>query len=874
LSSQTCDNSERRIAVKESKTINGIDYLDVFTNKISDFVLSPDISEESFRSLILIHCLKPISNLSEDNVLIDGGIRIKNVNVEWAYPANVLLADSNLSSKLLTKEESTIAELRDNPEKILVVRPDKVGDLTLYSIQLVSSDDYNKPPPNFDTILSKTDFSFRIDCPVNFDYAESVLNSKNIPSLPPISEPVIDYMSKDYTSFRKLMLDRLSLINPNWNEQNPADMGVAIIEMLAYVGDQLSYYQDAVATEAYLSTARQRISVRRHARLLDYFINEGCNSRVWITIQVNDILAKNKNSENMPILIPEGTKLLTNSFNSTKTVVRPYDFDREIKDDTQIFETMHDVELYSEHNEIYFYTWDDPKCTLPKGTTSATLYDNNLTLQEGDVLIFEEIRSPLTWRKSDRDVSHKHAVRLTSVTNILDELTQIPLVEISWNDEDALPFPLCLWEKNAVDPDSNVGKEPEKLRISVAYGNVVLADHGDTILHDFSAENLSDEIIASEFLGFVPRDGRFSPKISGAPLTFSSPFDSKGSASSALNYSKKNSEPQIILLGDDETWFPVSDLISSDKYAYEFVIEIDNENQANIRFGDKKTEAGNIPIPSSSEFSNPFYAIYRIGNGIKGNVGPDTITHIVSDLETIPFDDFILNIRNPMNASGGKEPESIEDVKQFAPYAFLKQERAVNEQDYVKILETHPEIQRANAKIQWTGSWNTINVVVDRKGNKEVDNEFVENIQDYLENYRLAGNEVRIKPPKFVALDIAIHVCVDSNYFKKQVKEKLLDVFSNYEFENSLGIRQKGLFHPNNLTFDKSIFLSQLYEVAMNIEGVESVRINRFKRFGESKNNELENGILNISPFEIARLDNDPNFQENGTIVFTLEGGL
>jgi len=872
-SSQACDNSERRIAVKESKTINGIDYLDVFTNKSPD--LSSDVSEESFQSLILVHCIKPISNdLNEDNVLIDGGIRIKSINIEWAYPANSLLTNSGLLSSLLTKDESLIEELRDNPENILVVRPDKIGDLTLYTLQMVSSDDYNQPPPNFDTVLSKTDFTFRIDCPVNLDYAESSLeNFKNISSLLQSSDPAIDYMSKDYASFRKLMINRLSLINPSWNEQNPADMGVAIIEMLAYVGDNLSYYQDAVATEAYLSTARQRISIRRHARLLDYFINEGCNSRVWITIQVNDLLAKNENSE-MPVLIPEGTKLLTNSFNSTKPIVRLNDFDREITDETQIFETMHDVELYPEHNEIYFYTWGDPKCILAKGATSATLYDNNLTLQEGDVLIFEEIRSTITWRKSDRDTSHKHAVRLTSVTNSIDELTKTPLVEISWNNEDALPFSLYLWDKNAVDPDSDEEKGLEKLRITVVYGNVVLADHGNTVLHDLSAENSDDETTASEFLGFVPREGRFSPKISSSSLTFSSSFDSEGSASSVLNFTKKDSTPQIILLGDDETWYPVKDLISSDKYAYEFVVEIDNYNQANIRFGDEATTAGNIPIPSSLEFSNPFYAIYRIGNGTKGNVGPDTITHMVSDLETIPFDELILKVRNPINASGGKEPESIEDVKQYAPYAFLKQERAVNEQDYVKILEKHPEIQKANAQIQWTGSWNTINIVLDRKGNTDIDGVFVKKIQNYLEEYRLAGNEVRIKPSKFVALDIAIHVCVDSNYFRKQVRERLLEVFGNYEFDNSLKIKQKGFFHPDNLTFGKSIFLSQLYETAMKIEGVSSVKFDHFKRFGESENKELETGILKVSPFEIPRLDNDPNFQDNGVIKFTLEGGL
>ena len=64
-----------------------------------------------------------------------------------------------------------------------------------------------------------------------------------------------------------------------------------LVEVLAYTGDYLSYYQDAVATEAYLDTARQRISVRRHARLVDYILHEGCNARAWVCVEVDTDLS-------------------------------------------------------------------------------------------------------------------------------------------------------------------------------------------------------------------------------------------------------------------------------------------------------------------------------------------------------------------------------------------------------------------------------------------------------------------------------------------------------------------------------------------------------------------------------------------------------
>ena len=104
---------------------------------------------------------------------------------------------------------------------------------------------------------------------------------------PPVErgEPLLDYLAKDYASFRRLLLDLLPTLNPDWVERSPADLGIALVELLAYTGDQLSYSQDAVASEAYLETLRHRISARRHARLIDYRMHDGRNA--WTVAQVD-----------------------------------------------------------------------------------------------------------------------------------------------------------------------------------------------------------------------------------------------------------------------------------------------------------------------------------------------------------------------------------------------------------------------------------------------------------------------------------------------------------------------------------------------------------------------------------------------------------
>ncbi len=156
------------------------------------------------------------------------------------------------------------------------------------------------PAENFDQVFSQIDFRFRykeeeaffLDCITNQNKSSSSLSPLTLTSDSQIIN--IDYMAKDYSSFRRLMLDRINQIAPQWNEQSPADIGIVLVELLAYVGDHLSYYQDAIGTEAYLGTARSRISLKRHARLLNYTVNDGNNARVWVNLELSPSGNNNK----------------------------------------------------------------------------------------------------------------------------------------------------------------------------------------------------------------------------------------------------------------------------------------------------------------------------------------------------------------------------------------------------------------------------------------------------------------------------------------------------------------------------------------------------------------------------------------------------
>jgi hypothetical protein len=818
-----CQNPRRREAVRAHPTLNGIDYLEVLDHE------APPGSPR--QRTLLVRCLKSVPALTANNVGIDGGVRVTPVQVLWAFPAPAIPA------ALLNAAEQLFFSTLMEADHVFVVRTDSEGDFSTYQLRLVVSPTDTHPPAGFDPRLSAIDFAFKVECPSDFD-------CQTLVACPPetLDQPTIDYLAKDYASFRRLMLDRLSTLTPDWKERSPADMQVALVELLAYVGDHLSYFQDAVATEAYLGTARKRVSLRRHARLLDYTMHEGCNARAWVCFEVEP----GGGADGLPV--PAHTPLLTHGTGATPMIDAATFTALLPAEKPEVFETMHDLQLQSSRNVLRFYTWTDAGCCLPRGSTQATLYnDPPLALQVGDVLVFEETLSPTTGRPEDADPTHRHAVRLTHVAQTHDLLDGTPIVDIAWFAEDALPFPLCL----SADIEGQAVTD-----VSVARGNVVLVDHGLTIEQDLEQ---------------VPIRGPFRPALEGAPITHRLPYHDQTArtlpAAPLTRQPPQDALPDARLRGDGEVWSVRRDLLHSDRFAVDFVMEIEDNGRASIRFGDGVF--ARPPAPGSH-----LTAHYRVGNGRAGNVGAEAINRVV-----LPGDG-VTRVWNPLPADGGTDPEGLEQVRQFAPQAFRRQERAVTEADYAEVAQRHPEVQKAVATRRWTGSWYTIFVAIDRAGGRAVDADFEAEMFAHLERYRMAGVDVEIDGPIFVPLDIALRVCVRPGYFRSQVKQQLLRVFSAQD----LGDGTRGFFHPDHFTFGQPVYLSRIYQTAMAVDGVAWVEATRFQRWGEAPNRRLDNGILvnqdiaqgalTADRLEVLRLDNDPNFAENGKIDFDMLGGL
>jgi hypothetical protein len=851
-----CCDERRRAAVLEHATLNGIDFLEVRDG--------PDVPQAEQQRRLFVHFLKPagVSSLSVDNLRLEGGQR--------THPA------------------ITSAAVDAADPLVLVVDVSEPGDFSVYTLRVVRSPDDDRRPEGFDPLLSAVDFSFKVECPTSFDCAE-----EDVCPTEPAAAPIIDYLAKDYASFRRLMLDRLAVTMPDWRARNPADMGNALVELLAYVADRLSYRQDALATEAYLGTARRRVSVRRHARLVDYFMHDGCNARAWVQVLLDPaaapapglVLARVDTSGPSPL----PTRFLTRCVESRSVteaglpeLLRLYN--------PEVFEPLHDAWLAAEHNEMTFYTWGDARCCLPRGATRATLKDNEsarLRLRPGDILVFEERRGPLTGAPSDADRTHRQAVRLTSVVpeasvTIVDgmetrapgpietdPLTGEAIVEIVWTSADALRFPLCV---SSVTDEAH--GEQAIADVSVALGNIVLADHGRTITGEpigtvpapslFYAPAESSGICEPRERIAVPP--RFHPALLERPLTQYTPCDA-ATTTAAFDVAGphlSSARPAATLSGVSADgaklqWTAVRDLLSSRPGDRSFVVEMENDQRATLRFGDDTH--GQRPNEGTA-----FTASYRVGNGTQGNVGAEALYHVIAAPAAASA---IAAIRNPLPAWGGTEPESTEDVRQRAPAAFRTQERAVTPEDYVTKASLHPDIQQAGASLRWTGSWRTVFITADRKEGRGVDAPFEVDLRRHIEPYRMAGQDLEVDAPRPAPLDLVMRICVDPRYFRARVRNELLRVFSRHRLPDG----RLGVFHPDNFSFGQTVYLSRIYAAAQAVDGVASVEVLKLKRRGQSGADVPEDGKLTFAPLEIPRLDNDRNFPERGTLELVMEGG-
>ena len=816
-----CSQKNRRELVLQAVGLNGIDYLEVLG--------PPGCGTE-----LAVTFLNDATSLAltPDNVTITGDTTLKVVSISPATAADPLVVTISL---------------------------DKTGDFAPYTLAIVAGPDIIDPPDGLDPQLSSIDFSFKAGCPSPAD----CLPVQCCP-VHGIAPPDINYLAKDYDSFRQVMLDRLAVLTPSWTETHAADLGIAMVEALAYAADHLSYQQDAVSTEAYLDTARSRISLRRHARLLDYFIGEGCNARTVVSITTG------ANS----LTIPAGTQFFVRVPGLPPAAKAGDPVAQQLAQTGKpVFTSLQDATLYSDLNSINFYAWGDTGCCLPVGATEATLTGSLTDLQPGTPLVFEELAGPKTGAPEDANPAHRCAVLLTSAVTtdyknrpLKDPLTGTLITRITWSADDALTFPLCV--NSITDAQHGSILIPA---VTVAHGNTVLADHGSWItgepLASVPALPPTPDPAASCSCGTEAQAGaapvlpRYFPSLSQSPLTFSVPFEGLSSATAFLAPDSSAAVPNITVADGTATWHPERDLLSNAAGDHVFVPEIEQDGTAFLRFGDDQHGM-------AAETGMVLKATYRVGNGTAGNVAPDTLAHAVVPQSFLPPLSDIQEVRNPLPATGGIDPENMQHIRQFAPFAYQRQERCVTEADYGLMAAQFPGVAEARGTLRWTGSWYTAFVTLEPVA-PTLTSQLISDATTRLNKLRMMGTDIAIEAAVVVGLQIELAICVDPGHFQRDVYQALMQIFiSGDQCDGTTG-----LLNPARFTFGETVYASPLIAAAQDVEGVVSATLTTFSRMDQPWVDGVAQGFLTMGRLEIPRCDNDPDHLDHGIFALTLDGG-
>lgn len=761
----------------------------------------------------------------------------------------------------------------------LRIQVDRPGDVSTYELRvepdLLGAADRARLDPAF----LRVPFSFKAGCP-------DPLDCRPPRRRPPREAPdiAIDYMAKDYASFRQALLDLAPTLLPGWTDRHEADLTMTLVELLAYVGDQLSYHQDAVANEAWLQTARQRISVRRHARLLDYRMHDGLSARVFVQFQVAG-----------PGTIPPRTSVLTRIDRPIRPGWQPGQAEvpqdegaLPLREAQAVFETVGRCRADPDANAIPIHSWGARSAVLPEGATSADLATARPGLvRPGDLLLLEETAGP-TGLEAAVDRSRRQVVRVVAAEPAEDTLLGVAVTRVTWHDEDRLRFPLrvCVERKGTAVPTA------------VARGNVALASHGRTVEAivargeggvsgrvaqvplpvgplSFEAVDVTEDGGPPSAAALQRPDPRRSRPVLDRVRTRAFTAAEREEATSADW--REVDAGSVRMQGPGIAWTSWSlpdqpedadpldltplDLFASEPFEAHVLPEADNDGRPVLRFGDG-TDGRRGPA------DGVVHAQFRVGVGAAGNVGRGTIGHVVARA-TAQWPG-VKEVTNPLPAWGGIDPQPLEEVKRLAPHAFRSvQLRAVTEEDYQAVAERHPAVQKAAARFRWTGSWPTVFVSVDPRGGVGLADGVARSVRAFVSRFALAGYEVVVQPPDYVPLHLEVDVCAAPSRFRAHVEAAVREALLG---DGRAGAA-RGFFHPDAWTFGQPVVLSRLYAALAAVDGVASAEVRVLQPVNRPEETALRTGQIKLTGTQVALLGADPGHRNPGRLVLRMAGG-
>jgi hypothetical protein len=827
---------DRRAAVLASPVTNGIDFVEI---------------ANTAQTLLRVHFLNavPVQDSIAGTPTIAGGETIPTVAVLPVAPADWGWDDGHV---------------------VLTLRVAAPGDFSNYTLAIAST--------ALDPFFATAQFSFKAGCPSDLDCAA-------LPTVcPPLTgdRPPIQYLAKDFLSFRQALLDFSRLRYPAWQERSEADFGVMFLEALSAVADDLSYTQDRIANEASLLTATERRSVLRHARLVDY---ETAPALAATTRLQFDVLP------GATATIPRGVAVTATATDGT----------------TVTFETgcgLRDTSplppanpFWNRNPGICAYWFDDSQLCLPVGATHMYLLGTGYAFQPGQMLLIETQAASTAdppirqivhllppgdpagpWASETCDRMFPRAVapggppHFTCPTSPPAAQAPTAVTCIAWQADDKLTVARDLGRTKVI-------------------GNIADATQGRTITAEVFAVRPPPSGMTNPVAGTIERTGPrplVSPGVCGtapairlytlanAPLTWLPQPTLDPSGDSWPEIVLAQAQPEGVGLppipwGWTRSLLQVGPLDLSftiDPAAYRTLgINSDHSMQADydgdagdtIRFGDGVFGA-------NPDVDMLFTATYRFGGGVLGNVAAGAISQI--DPQWIAQGLFS-TVMNPEPATGGADAQALLSVQRLAPQKFRAVPlRAVLASDYAAAADTLPWVKRAGTVFRWTGSWLTTFTTPEPRASEQIAIADRTALITLLNRYRMAGTESYVPDPNYVSIDLAIELCAMPGAFGAQVEQAVGGTLS----PTGPGAAT-AFFAVSRFVFGQPLERSALEAAIQVVPGVAGVTCIRYRLRDRTALFAEMGDSVPVGANQILRCDNDPSRPDAGALSVTVRGG-
>jgi predicted phage baseplate assembly protein len=598
----------------------------------------------------------------------------------------------------------------------------------------------------------------------------------------------------DDRRFQDLVDDAKRLVQqkcPEWTDHNVSDPGVTLIELFAWMTEQVVYRLNRVPDKNYVKFL-ELIGVT-------LFPPTAARTQVtlWLTSPQPDV-----------VRIPAGTQVATVR---TET------------DDAIVFATTEDLPIVPSTlgqlgSMIDGKAYRDHLAALDKG---SGLYPFKDVPAPGDSLLIG-LTEPVP----------SNAVRLRfqcHVEGVGVDPNNPPLTWEAWNGED--------WESCELDSDTTGG----------------LNRDGDVVLHVPRSHAAS--LIAKHRAGWLrarvtePVEGQpaytASPSITGlTAITIGGTADAvnaelvtneelgiaEGISGQRFVLKRQpvvpSDEPAVLEVSGNEgweEWQQVPDFAGSGADDRHFVLEL---SAGEVRLGPAvRQEDGTLRRYGAVPAKNARLRLrsYRTGGGRKGNVATRALTVLKS---SIPF---VGRVENRRQATGGVEGEDIENAKVRGPIRLRTRGRAVTTEDFEHLArEAAPEVARVRAVAAGDGAdAGSVRVLVvpttgDLDGWLRFDQllpseETLQKITDRLEESRVIGTRAIIEPPIYRGVTVVAKLRARPRQNPTRLQEEALGAL--YAYFDPIGGGPDGTGWP----FGRPVNVGEVYSVLQGLRGTEVV---------------------------------------------------